>query len=131
MEKCSKNKGFTLAELLIVVAIIGVLVAISIPVYSKLVQKARMATIEANLRSIYSLLCAEQIEYGKVVSEVAVSNSKHQIIVTSPDGTVNTFSIPVDNMTDFQIMRTCVLQKQRQSRRILMETKQTQADLHQ
>ena len=29
------NKGFTLAELLIVVAIIGVLVAISIPIFSK------------------------------------------------------------------------------------------------
>ena len=30
-----QNKGFTLAELLIVVAIIAVLVAISIPIFSK------------------------------------------------------------------------------------------------
>lgn len=48
------NKGFTLAELLIVVAIIGVLVAISIPVYSKLVQKARLAANQANARAAYS-----------------------------------------------------------------------------
>ncbi len=48
------KKGFTLAELLVVVAIIGVLVAISIPVYSKLVQKARLAANQANARTAYS-----------------------------------------------------------------------------
>lgn len=50
----SNHNGFTLAELLIVVAIIGVLVAISIPVYSKLVQKARLAANQANARAAYS-----------------------------------------------------------------------------
>lgn len=48
------NKGFTLAELLIVVAIIGVLVAISIPIFSKQLEKARDATSVANLRSAYA-----------------------------------------------------------------------------
>ena len=39
-----KNKnGFTLAELLIVVAIIAVLVAISIPIFNKQLEKAREA----------------------------------------------------------------------------------------
>ena len=49
-----KNKGFTLAELLIVVAIIGVLVAISIPIFSKQLEKARDATSVANIRSAYA-----------------------------------------------------------------------------
>ncbi|MGO5203499.1 type IV pilin protein, partial [Bilifractor sp. LCP21S3_F8] len=44
------NNGFTLAELLIVVAIIGVLVAISIPIFSKQLEKARDAVTVANLR---------------------------------------------------------------------------------
>ena len=48
------NKGFTLAELLIVVAIIGVLVAISIPIFSKQLEKARDATTLANLRNVYA-----------------------------------------------------------------------------
>ena len=48
------NKGFTLAELLIVVAIIGVLVAISIPIFSKQLEKARDAVTVANLRSAYA-----------------------------------------------------------------------------
>ena len=39
-----KKKGFTLAELLVVVAIIGVLVAVSIPIFSKQLEKSRIAT---------------------------------------------------------------------------------------
>ena len=45
------KKGFTLAELLIVVAIIGVLVAISIPIFSSQLKKARFAVNQSNARS--------------------------------------------------------------------------------
>ena len=49
--KKNNKKGFTLAELLIVVAIIAVLVAISIPIFSSQLTKARQATNEANARA--------------------------------------------------------------------------------
>ena len=55
------RKGFTLAELLIVVAIIGVLVAISIPIFSSQLEKAREATDLANIRSAYAEVCAEAL----------------------------------------------------------------------
>ena len=45
------KKGFTLMELLIVVAIIAILVAISIPVFSSQLDKAREATDQANERA--------------------------------------------------------------------------------
>ena len=48
------NKGFTLAELLIVVAIIAVLVAIAIPVFTSQLEKSREATDLANVRSAYA-----------------------------------------------------------------------------
>lgn len=54
-KKLRKNeKGFTLAELLIVVAIIGVLVAISIPIFTAQLEKARDAVSVANLRTAYA-----------------------------------------------------------------------------
>ena len=45
------NKGFTLAELLIVVAIIAVLVAISIPIFTSQLRKARVAVNQDNARA--------------------------------------------------------------------------------
>ena len=55
--KKNNKRGFTLAELLIVVAIIAVLTAIAIPVFTGQLERARIAADEANVRSWY----AEQI----------------------------------------------------------------------
>lgn len=55
----NKSKGFTLAELLIVVAIIAVLVAISIPIFSSQLEKSREATDLANIRSAYAEVMAD------------------------------------------------------------------------
>ena len=50
----NNKKGFTLAELLIVVAIIAVLVAVAIPVFTQQLEKSREATDIANVRSAYA-----------------------------------------------------------------------------
>ena len=50
----NNNKGFTLAEMLIVIAIIGVLVAIAIPTFTSQLEKSKEATDVANMRSAYS-----------------------------------------------------------------------------
>ena len=58
MFKKLNKKGFTLAELLVVVAIIGVLVAVSIPIFTAQLEKAREATDQANIRSAYAVASA-------------------------------------------------------------------------
>ena len=52
--KRNNKKGFPLAELLIVVAIIAVLVAIAIPVFGAQLKKANEAVDQANIRACYA-----------------------------------------------------------------------------
>ena len=59
MNKIKNTKGFTLMEMLIVVAIIAVLVAIAIPTFTTSLNKARVATDEANIRSGYASVMAD------------------------------------------------------------------------
>ncbi len=61
-----RNKGFTLAELLVVVTIIAILVAISIPIFSSQLHKTRVATDYANVRSYYAELQYDFLEKEKI-----------------------------------------------------------------
>ena len=56
------NNGFTLAELLIVVAIIGILVAISIPIFTSQLERSKEATDIANIRAAKSEAIATAID---------------------------------------------------------------------
>lgn len=59
------KKGFTLAELLIVVAIICALVSIGIPVFASQLEKAREATDAANIRDAYAEMMTSIISDGE------------------------------------------------------------------
>ena len=66
------KKGFTLAELMVVVAIIGVLVAVSVPIFNSQLEKSREATDLANVRSAYAQVMTEAISKDGIPESVAV-----------------------------------------------------------
>ena len=68
-----KEEGFTLAELLIVVAIIAVLVAISIPIFTSQLEKSRESTDQANVRSAYAALVADYLDPSNSTQTMSVA----------------------------------------------------------
>lgn len=65
----SNKKGFTLVELVVVIAIIGVLAAILIPTMMNYVKKARLKTANSNAKLVFTTVnnkCADIVSDGDV-----------------------------------------------------------------
>ena len=62
--KKNNKKGFTLVELVIVVAVMAVLVAVAIPTIGSITGKATTAVYDSNCRTIESVIKLEEAEYA-------------------------------------------------------------------
>ena len=99
--KKSNNKGFTLAELLVVVAIIAVLVAIFIPIFTNQLEKSREATDVADARDFYAEIATALVS-GELNAEhttIQVGSAKYAT-ATYKDGAL--VSVTVADWTAHQ-----------------------------
>ncbi len=83
MRKIHSKKGFTLVELLIVVAILAILVAIAVPVFTLSLDKAKLAADDANYRAAKA---SSTVEYLQATYEAGGTNDASGKYFTS-DGT--------------------------------------------
>lgn len=75
----SNKKGFTLVELVVVIAIIGILAAILVPTMMNYVKKARLKTANANAKLIFTTCnneASDLIADGESVSKLTYSWNK-------------------------------------------------------
>lgn len=89
----NNQKGFTLIELLVTVSIIGILVAISVPLYIGQQRKAAMAEAQTNLQNIRLLEEQFMAENGRYApdadSSTASSETASYTVAIDTDATIN------------------------------------------
>ncbi|MHC1758873.1 MAG: competence type IV pilus major pilin ComGC [Negativicutes bacterium] len=90
-KRLTNRKGFTLVELLVVVAIIGILAAIAVPKFTDASNSAKVAKIQADLRTIDSAIAVYQAKNGTVPAVADLTDATK--------GTLTAFPVPPSGAT--------------------------------
>lgn len=99
--KLKKSKGFTLIEMLIVVAIIAILVAVAIPAVSSNLDKAKKSTDAANFRAAKAVAMIEYMGDSAPTSGSQYFNASEGKLQTSTTGAYKAQSADGHNKNDY------------------------------
>ncbi|MBQ9110526.1 MAG: type II secretion system protein [Oscillospiraceae bacterium] len=76
--KTRKMKGFTLVELIVVIAIIGVLAAILVPSMLGYVKKSKVSAMNSNAKSLYDAVATSLVELDSEGTSVGSTNYSYK-----------------------------------------------------
>jgi prepilin-type N-terminal cleavage/methylation domain-containing protein len=104
-DRCKPRRGFTLTELMVVMTIIGVLVAASVPSFQHAIEQSRADIAVANLRAIWAaerLFWLENQKYTDDIGKLQTLGVLDSSIPTSSSnsGGGYSYSISVDPATE-------------------------------
>lgn len=109
MRKLMSKKGFTLVELMIVVVIMGILVAVAVPVYGAVTKNARKKTCQSNIRIIKENITQYQMTGGQDGATIESASVLQSAVNASNPTFLNLFeggvipSCPTDNTSKYTI----------------------------
>ncbi len=93
MRRNKGRKGFTLIELMIVIAIIIILAAIAIPNYLRMTERAKKAALESDLKSLATALETFHTDWGQYPA-TGWDNMKAELTGTAGAGGINVSGAP-------------------------------------
>lgn len=79
--KNTNKKGFTIIELVIVIAVIAILAAVLIPTFSGIIEKANKSAAEQAARNAYTQYVAVNADTGNFISKVCIKSDKYYVFV--------------------------------------------------
>lgn len=100
-----RNKGFSLLELIVVIAIVGILGAIAFPMYQSHIQRAACDSGKAGLKEAELIMNQLYMTYGSYQNEASIDGGatsgsfKAKPTIDSDGGGTSDFTVTVSNLT--------------------------------